>query len=246
MTAQILLFIMDDILLFFTTYEVWVYALLGAAGIFVLLRKLIPAWKEWRNAVFGIEKEMAQRRLSLWLSTMILLLLLAVVEFSLVSFVAPEFPSEIALPTPTLDLLATETPTVSEAQIPTEEVVEELQPELSGELTEGCVPGQIEWVFPSAGEQVSGIVDLQGIVNVPNLGFFKYEFSQPGSDGWVTIAAGNVDTLTENEETNQKEFVGVWNAEQLVPGDYLLRLVITDNQNQLLPVCVIPIRVVAP
>ena len=39
---------------------------------------------------------------------------------------------------------------------------------------------------------------------------------------------------------------GTWDTSQLVPGDYLLRLVVTDNVNNLFPACVISVRVVAP
>ena len=40
--------------------------------------------------------------------------------------------------------------------------------------------------------------------------------------------------------------LGNWDTTLLVPGDYLLRLVVADSQNQLLPACVVSVRVVAP
>jgi hypothetical protein len=106
-------------------------------------------------------------------------------------------------------------------------------------LPVGCTPGQVEWTFPKAGDEISGKVELKGTVNVPNLGFYKYEFSQAGVENWMTIAAGN--------ENNKVDAVlGTWDTTLLIPGDYQLRLVVADNQNQLMPACVIPIRIVAP
>ena len=102
------------------------------------------------------------------------------------------------------------------------------------------LPGQVEWISPEAGEEVRGQIDLIGTVDVPSLGFYKYEYSQPGSDAWMTIAGGNQPTTPENN------LLGEWNTSQLVPGDYLLRLVVMDNQNVAFPVCIIPIRVLAP
>jgi hypothetical protein len=81
-------------------------------------------------------------------------------------------------------------------------------------------------------------VELLGTVNIPNLGFYKYEFSEPGSDVWSTIAADNVAKVNGT--------IGYWNTGQLTPGDYLLRLVVVDNQNNPFPACVIAVRVVAP
>jgi hypothetical protein len=122
----------------------------------------------------------------------------------------------------------------------------EAQPTTAPAATEGCIAGVIEWIVPVSGEEVSERVELVGVVNVDNLGFFKYEFSQSGDETWSTIAAGNSDSLQIPEDSTIKQFNGVWNTEQLVPGDYLLRLVVTDNQNQLLPICVIPVRVISP
>ena len=237
---------MKDILRFLEDVQVWIYILLGSAGV-IPVRELLLSWKELRTAVFGLEREKAQRRLSIALTVVVLLIMLATVEFVLVTFVTPEMPMGSALATPTLDLLITPTLFVEENAAPAEGDIQALaQPTSPPPATEGCVSGEIEWVSPASGEDVSGRVDLVGVINVVNLGFFKYEFSQPGSEAWVTIAAGNVDSLQIPEESTIKQFTGVWNTEQLVLGDYLLRLVVTDNQNQLLPICIIPVRVVSP
>ncbi len=224
---------MSALLRFLQDYEIPLYILLGIVGI-VYIRKLFVAWREWRMAIFGLERETAQRRFSAALTIVILLLLVALSTFTLVSFIAPNLPGADLLLTPTIDLLATTSGTQNPAGTPgpvtTETVIS---------TGDGCIPGQLEWTFPLYGDEVSGLVELKGTVNVLNLGFYKFEFSQPGSNTWIAIAAGNKAVVDES-------LGGVWNTEQLVPGDYTLRLVVFDSQNTALTPCVIPVRVVAP
>ncbi len=228
---------MEDILKFLQQFEMWIYALLGAVG-FICLRKLLIYWHEWRVAIFGLERESAQRRLSASLSLFVLLSLLGVAEFSIVTFVTPVYPRAYLLQTPTLDLLATPTETLAAAETTPNMMVKSIIGTPIPAAGDGCMPGQLEWTDPVAGGEISGVVELKGTVNVANLGFYKYEFSQPGTDIWTTIAAG--DTLKQSDTLG-----GAWNTGQLVPGDYRLRLVVSDNQNQTLPACEIPVRVVA-
>jgi len=77
-----------------------------------------------------------------------------------------------------------------------------------------------------------------GTVNIDNFGFYKYEYTEPGNPIWKTIAG--------NSEEKNDEQIGIWNTSQLVPGDYLLRLVVLDNENNEYPACVISVRVVSP
>jgi hypothetical protein len=55
---------------------------------------------------------------------------------------------------------------------------------------------------------------------------------------WLTIQAGEVIT--------QESRLGYWDTTRLTPGDYALRLVVTDNQGQAADPCVIQVRVEAP
>ena len=95
---------------------------------------------------------------------------------------------------------------------------------------------QIMLTSPKPGEEVKGTIVLIGTVNIPNFGFYKYEVAPLGSDTWATISAGREIVL------NSK--LGDWITTALTPGDYQLRLVVTDNQGQALPACVVPVRVV--
>jgi len=229
---------MQALLDFLTTYEFWIYFLLGVAAI-IYLRRLVLAWQEWRAATFGLEKENAQRHINSALAVVAILTLMVVSEFILVSFVAPVFPQLRPLATPTLDLISAGTPTV----VATHTLPANINPigiatEPAVIDTNGCVAGKLEWTFPTAGEEISGVVELKGTVAVENLGFYKYEFNQIGTPQWVTIAAGN-------QPKSDEALGGAWNTNDMVPGDYLLRLVVTDSLNQVLPACEIPIRVVS-
>jgi len=219
-------------------YEFGIYALLGMVAL-IYLQKFIVSWREWRGTVFGIERDIALKRVRATLTVLVLLLLFAAAEFLIVSFVIPAYPQLTMLATPTLDILATPTVTLA-SQIGSLSIGRATQTPspVPTVQVEGCTPGQIEWVDPVPGQELSGTVRLVATVNIPNLGFYKYEYSEPGSDIWNTIAANN--------EAKVKGEIGFWNTNQLEPSkDYLLRLVVVDNQNQSLPMCVISVRVVA-
>jgi len=223
---------MEELLPFLQKYEVWIYVVLGIVA-FVYFQKLIVAWKDWQGTVYGLERAIAQHRFSTSLTVLVLLVVFVLMEFVIVSFIAPSYPQLAVLPTPTLDLLATPTVTLAAAEAATANVT----PTVMTEVTqEGCTPGQIEWTFPQPGQEVNVTVELKGTVNIPNLGFYKYEYAKPEEENWNTIAAGN--------QAKVDGQIGFWNTSALVPGDYRLRLVVADNQNQLFPACIIPVRVV--
>ena len=233
---------MEEALRFFRTYEIWIYLLLILGGL-VYIRKFILAWSEMREAAFGLERESAQSRLNQSASMVVLLLVMAVAEFVLVSFIAPSYPGSNPLITPTLDVLATSTNTlpVTPADISgTQEIGENMlpSPTAEGPGGEGCVPGQVSLTEPKPGAEVSGIIKIEGTANIPNFGFYKYEIARPGETVWLTILAGR--------EIVQEGELGQWDTGALSPGDYLLRLVVTDNQGESLPPCVIQVRVNNP
>ena len=79
---------------------------------------------------------------------------------------------------------------------------------------------------------------LIGTVDLPNLGFYKYEVKYPTDIIWLTVQAGRGAKLEEE--------LGEWDTRTLLPGDYLLHLVAVDNQGLNIGVCEIQVRVVAP
>ncbi len=249
---------MSDLLHILDVNEIWIYLLLGVVGL-VYFRKVLIALNEWRGSLFGLERNTAQRRLTEATSILVLLLMMMGGEFILVTFVIPNYPNTQPLPTPTLDWVsATATPAADQTLVPPYPVTVATVPAaISASAPSNCSRGQIEFTYPRAGDQLKGLVTLTGSANIPNFGFYKYEFAQPGSSSWTTIQAGtairmgctdgpcptptgNPDTTTETDRPDQ---IGQWDTSQLVPGDYLLQLIVTDNQGNALPACIIPVRV---
>lgn len=232
---------MEEVLRFLKSYEVVIYVILGLVALW-MLRKMANAWRELRSTLFGLERENGQRRFNSSLTVFAFVLLFAITEFIMVSIVYPDFPNTQVLPTPTLQILATPTITLQPVQ-DTTPTAGEVTPTLDISDEGGCVSGQVEWTYPVSGDTLQGEVTLRGTVNVPNLGFYQYEYNQPGSTVWTTIAAGEKPII---DEPMGGEGSGVWDTSNLTPGDYLLRLIVRDNANNLFPACMINVRIIAP
>ena len=222
---------MADFYKFLSSYEVLIYILLAIGGLFSF-RWLWRSWLEWRIAVYKLEKEFSVRRLGQSTAISVLILVVFCFEFFMASFIIPGLPAEVFLTTPTLDFISTPTGTLSPDMM-TQFAVAPVQ--TTAPNTVGCIPGQVELTSPKPGEEVKGIIDLIGTVNIPNFGFYKYEIAPQGSDTWATISAGR--------EIKINATLGSWITTALTPGDYQLRLVVTDNQGQALPACVVPVHV---
>jgi hypothetical protein len=225
---------MTGLFRFLDSYEPLIYIVL-AMGAVLAFRWLWNSWREWQEAVFKLEKEFAMRRISQALAVSLVVVALFCIEFVVASFVIPGLPAQVFIPTPTLDLLALPAGTLSPEMMTR---VAEATPAAASANMQGCIPGQLIITSPIPGEEVKGKVDIAGTVNIPDFGFYKYEVAPRGSDTWATIAA---DTQTKREAS-----LGIWDTSALTPGDYQLRVVVTDNQGKSLPPCIIPIRVVAP
>src|SRR5512140_2903284 len=220
---------------FLSTYEVLIYILLAIGGLFAG-RWLWRSWNEWRQAYYGLEKEFSLRRRGRAVASLALILLLACGELMVASIIVPSLPAAFFLATPTLDLLATPTGTIS-AQLATQ-IAPTPRPIATVKGAQGCQPGKLEMTAPKAGSEVSGTVDIQGTVNIPDFGFYKYEVAPLNSDTWATISASRTPHVNAS--------LGKWDTTAVTPGDYQLRLVATDNQGQALPACIIPVRVLPP
>ncbi len=223
---------MEEALGFFRENEVFIYLILGLIAVWQI-GKFSQAWRELRSSAFGLEREAAQSRLNRATSLLVFVIILAVTEFALVSYVAPAVPGALPLPTATLDLLSTPTITLEGATPNAATPFPTLPP-----AENGCIPNQVEISAPQNGETVSAIVEIRGSANIPNFGFYKYETSPVGANAWLTIAAG--------DEIVRAEKLGDWDTTRLAPGDYQLRLVITDSQGEAWAPCVIQVRVEAP
>lgn len=216
---------------FISTYEALIYIVLAIGALFSF-RWLFRSWNEWRVAVFSLEREFSSRRLGRSALISILIVIFFCIEFFAVSFIVPGLPSDFFLATPTLDLISTPTGTLSP------ELLTQIagQPQAAQPNAAGCTPGQLELTFPEAGDEIKGVVELTGTVNIPNFGFYKYEIAPSGSDSWATIAAGRVAVIQGS--------LGRWDTTALTPGDYQLRLVVVDNQGTILTPCIVPVQVI--
>jgi len=221
---------MQEFFRFIGTYQVFFYLLLLLAGLYSL-RWLLKAWKEWRDAYFSLEREIAMRRLAQSVAATILVFVLLCGVFSVAIFVVPGLPSGVLIATPTLDLLATP----SSALPPNQTALIGTTPVTPVTGSQGCVPGKLDITFPKPEDEISGIVTLVGTVNLPNFGFYKYEVALRGTENWTTISA--------QSEVKKTEDLGILNTTVLTPGDYLLRVVVLDNDKQVIGTCIITIRI---
>lgn len=224
---------MAPIYKFLGTYEVLIYIGLALGGLFAF-RWLWRSWNEWRRAMYSLEREFALHRMTRSFAFLVIILLLFCGELFTASFVIPSLPASYFIPTATLDLLATPTGTISPELATQIALTPRPAPTLSN--ASGCVETQLIIASPKPGTEVKGTIDIQGTVNIPNFGFYKYEVAPLNSDTWATISAGR--------EIKINGTLGSWDTSALTPGDYQLRLVVTDNQGQSLPPCIIPVRVV--
>ncbi len=214
------------------TYESLIYVLLAIIGLYAF-RRMWRAWHEWRDSVYGLEREFALRRLGQATAFAFIVLGLVFAEFFIATFVAPSLPaSDIAL-TPTLDLLAAPSGTLSPDAATQAALLPVTQEVPSG--MSGCEPDKIMITSPRSGEPIKGTVTLTGSANVPNFGFYKYEVAPLGTANWATISAG--DKIVKNDK------LGDWDTTALPNGDYFLQLVIIDNVGVTLEPCVIAVRV---
>ena len=225
---------METVYRFLASYEGLIYILLALGGLFAF-RWLWKSWRELHESVFGLEREFAMRRLSQALAVSLLILVMFFGELFLASFVVPSLPSTDLLATPTMDILNQTEGALSSS--PTT-LLTALPPASDTSSTSGCIPEQLIITSPEPGQEVSGSVTLVGTVDIPNFGFYKYEVSPQGTETWATISAGR--------EIVQNGDVGFWDTSTLTPGDYQLRLLVTDSQGQSYPPCVISVRVSAP
>ncbi len=222
---------MEEVIRFFAAYEIGVYIIFGII-ILINLKRLLDAIKAKKKANFGLEREVARKRIRSSASMIGLIVLFGFSYFMLVSVAVVRYPGISRMATPTID------PGIAEER--EESVMDsvseiEMQTQTASALT-GCIPGQLEWIKPVPGQELSGSVELIGTVNIPNMGFYKYEYRYQGDDNWTPINVGN-------RPLKEEAFPGRWNTGQLQPGNYFLRLVVSDNQNNLLEPCQIEVQV---
>ncbi len=227
---------MEYVIRFLAEFEVPIYLVLGIVAL-VYLRRVLVALQEKRSAIFGLEREAAQRKVVAATSVLILVGLLTMGEFVVATFLAGELAQEPSFATTTIEVLTTPTTTLSAELVPTDATPTPTlypQAEIEG-IDSHCVNDILEIESPAHLEEIGGVVELIGSVNTDNFGSYKYEFSTMGEPDWQTIAAGSGVRIDES--------LGSWYTSDLVSGEYMLRLVALDNDGIEQSACVIGVRV---
>jgi hypothetical protein len=224
---------MAEVLGFFIRITPFIYGVL-ALGVIFGIRGMVRARTELHESAYGLEREIAHRHMNQAISTLAIVAILAFAEFVLVVFLVPNLPALSQLATPTMNPLLTP---VSTFPLSFKETLGARTPGVSTPTAQatGCIPGQIDITLPKAGDQIQGLITLKGTADIPNFAFYKYEYAPIGSDNWAAIVANN--KVVRNNE------LGIWDTSVIATGDYQLRLVVTDNQGNELPVCIIPVRI---
>jgi hypothetical protein len=232
---------MDEALRFFKINEVWIYLLLGLGAV-IYISKFMSAWRELRSATFGLERDSAQSRLNQAAAVLVLLVMMAVAEFVVVSFVTPIVPGSSPLPTPTLDLLATPTTTLQAVDAADETGLQTTPTDVVLPTVvldeQACIPGQVAITFPTADQIINGEVEIRGSADVADFGFYKLEVAKREEPLWLTIQAGRNIVINGVLVSN-------WDTSRLPAGNYILQLVIVDSRGESLPPCRVPVTISA-
>jgi len=223
---------MIEIVQFFSKYSLGVYLIL-VLGLLITLRKFIITLREQRDLIFGLEREIIHLRVMKSVTSLVIIGLLIIGEFTLVTFLSPTMPASTQLLTPTINPLLTPQGTIILGR--GTESLETLQPVSPQLKATGCIIGQINITEPKVGQEIKGEITLIGTADIPNFGFYKYEYAPQGTENWSTILAGRKPVVDDQ--------LGNWDLTELTPGDYVLRLVVFDNVNTEMPICLIPVRI---
>jgi hypothetical protein len=223
---------MTDALLFLEEYQFGIYLALGVAAL-VYLRLTWRSYRSRRVTIFSLEREQATERLTRSAILLGLALALIAATFLATTVVGPSMPaSQRPTALPTVSLLATPTFAPSE----TEEVGTATPLPVTEVDSAGCANPLATIVTPPSGESLNGAVEITGTADIANFAFYKYEYISltPGSV-WRAIGAGT--------QPVRDDELGIWDTTLVLPGEYALRLVVTDTAGNAPQPCVILVRV---
>lgn len=223
---------MAELVVFIEAYQTWIYVGLALVGL-VYLRLTLKWWAEYREAMFGLERERALGGLRRSGAMLALILTAALGTFLAATFVGPALPLS-ARPTalPTVSLLATSQP--NETTAANEPAATDLP--VGTPDAAGCANPLATLTAPSPGETVSGTIEVEGTAAIENFAFYKFEFRLANSnDVWQAIAAGT--------QPVREDVLGTWDTTLVPAADYDFRLVVTDTAGNAPLPCVIQVRV---
>lgn len=220
---------MESVIRFLLQIEGWIYFVCGSILIFSIIQIFRQA-KELRLAVFGLEQEVASRKLRRYVSSGIGSLMLIGTVLFLASFSLVKYPGIRNFPTPTDFMVQTLTP-ISDNEFSQVESIGTIE-----NFESNCEEGKIEWVFPLDGDNVQGIIKLTGTVNVENFAFYRYSYREVSKTEWTIIAVGSQQVIDGSLGSD-------WDTSNIEAGEYQLGLFVYDISNSLLPTCIIEITI---
>jgi hypothetical protein len=222
-------------LLFLEEYQGWIYLVLGLAAL-AYLRWTWRWYRSRRETIFSLEREQATERLTRSATLLGLALALMAATFIATTVLGPSMPaSERPTALPTMSLL----PTATFVQPGAEALVTSTLLPVTEVDSAGCANPRATILTPATGESLTGAVEITGTADISNFAFYKYEYISltPGSV-WRAIGAGTRPT--------QDDLLGTWDTTLVLPGEYALRLVVTDTVGNAPQPCVIRVRVLPP
>jgi hypothetical protein len=219
---------MAEAVLLVEEYQSWIYLILIIAGL-VYLRSTLSWFGERNRAIFGLERDQATRGFTRSLSMLILVLVAGVATFLIATFAGPAVPVAVR-PTqiPTISLLSSE----SEAE-PSD--LEATAFPLGTLDANACLNEQATMSTPAEGDDLSGVIEIEGSANISNFAFYKLEYRSTSSDAvWRAISAGTTPVVDN--------LLGTWDTSLVLSDFYHLRLVVTDTAGNAPQPCTIQIR----
>lgn len=242
---------MTVLLQFIADNASWVY---GACALIALwyLRVVLRARRERKQAVFALEREAALQKVYNALGVAIALLVVMGVTYFisnvLLEAIKP-LAEETMSPTPliVLPMTPTEEPTPTPSPTPTPRPTPRSRPTLRPlppppEPTKppivapDCPNPLARLVSPGQNQTVSGVVQVMGTANMPNMQYYKLEFRPAGTNIEFAYITG------QNQPADG--LLGVWDTSPLPDGAYTLRLVVVDHTGNYPPPCEVTVNVV--
>jgi hypothetical protein len=236
---------MSDIVNFFDQFESTLYFILGIGMIGFSIRFFF-AWRELRGSVYGLEQINAQRRLNNAAVGMFLLVLMGFMVFSLVTFVQPGLGvNGSGMEEMSPQSLTAENSGEGDAEQTAEQIIDELatatplptvlvDPSLC--VSDEEAANRIAITSPRTNEEVRGTVEVIGIIDVEDFGFYKLEIAEANTGLWFGISVGESMVVEES-------VLVVFDSSFYPPGNYVLQLVVTNHDVEEYPPCRIPIRI---
>ena len=224
-------------------YELWFYVVLGVAAA-CYLRGVWRAQHLFRISVYGLERETASVARSRASSMLVIVIASASIVYITARHINPNL--NLFVPptaTPVVILLTAEPTSTPDVVIvlpgqptPTLEGTPRAlltsTPLPSGGI--GCNNILATITSPLAGGVLSGVVEVQGVSNIPDFAFYVLEISTLGGN-WLNI-------YTDNQPVDGG-VLGQWDTGSHPQGDYNFRLVVYDASGAFAEPCTIPITV---